>query len=237
MRQVPGEVVGGELVGRVEALVAQILRPLRRTAASTGGRNPSCPVRAPWRPPGSAGCRSPPPASGLPRCARRRRTPGRWPADRCPDRAAQMATSSAAGTAYSSTGLSCASSSAGIEEEEERRRGVKHVDGRDAAVGEILLGEEHGRAIEIGGKAMRGQSLAIGENSELRVNVAAGLFEIGGQFLVESLAALFEGREFVLRGRSACPARIGRCAASRDAVCGPGIRWRSPRCRPAGGGG
>ena len=70
----------------------------------------------------------------------------------------------------------------GIEEEEERRRGIEHIDGGDAAVGEVLLGEKHGRAIDVGGKAVRGERLTVGEDGELGIVAAAGFFEVGGQF-------------------------------------------------------
>ena len=94
--------------------------------------------------------------------------------------------------AYSSTGFNCAFKQRGIEEEEKRRRRIQHIDGRDAAVGEILFGKQHRRAVDIGGEAVRGQRLPIRENRELGVVLAAGLFQIGGQFAVEFLAALLE---------------------------------------------
>ena len=85
-----------------------------------------------------------------------------------------------------------------IEEQEERRRGIEHVHGRDAAVGEVLLGKQHRRAVDVRRQPVRGQRLPVGQDGELRVLLAAGLFQIGRQLAVELLAARFQARVFTL---------------------------------------
>ena len=97
---------------------------------------------APGRPAGSACCRSLPPASGSLRCARRRRRPGRWPADTCPDRAARTATASARMRGVLQHRLAAALEQPRVEQQGERRAGIDHVHGGDAAVAEVLLGED-----------------------------------------------------------------------------------------------
>ena len=78
----------------------------------------------------------------------------------------------------------------GIEEEEEGRGGIEDVDGGDAAVGEVLFGEEHGGAVEVRSQAVGGEGLAIGEDGELGVGGAAGFFEVGGEVLIELCSPL-----------------------------------------------
>ena len=56
-----------------------------------------------------------------------------------------------------------------IEEQEERRRGIEDVDRRDAAVGEVLLGEVQEGAIKVRDELVRRQRLAISQHGELRV--------------------------------------------------------------------
>ena len=92
----------------------------------------------------------------------------------------------------------------GIEEEEERRGRIDHVDGGDAAVGEVLLGEEHGRAVHVGGESMRRERLAVGKDGKLRVRRSAGSVQIGSELAIERFAALLEGRVCASASASIC---------------------------------
>ena len=77
----------------------------------------------------------------------------------------------------------------GTEQQRERRAGVDDVDRGDAAVAEILFGKEHGGAVGIGHQFVGRESLTIGERGETRVVFAAGLAQVGHQFIVEGAAA------------------------------------------------
>ena len=106
--------------------------------------------------------------------------------------------------AYSSTGFKLRLNQRRIEEEEKRRRRIKHIDSGDAPVGKILLGKKHRRAVDVGGEAMRCERLAIGQNGKLSVVLAAGLFEIVGQLAVECFAALLESWILASASASIC---------------------------------
>ena len=55
-----------------------------------------------------------------------------------------------------------------------------------SAVGEVLLGEEHGVAVGVGDELVGGEGLAVGEDGEGRVVFAAGFGEVGGEFVCRS---------------------------------------------------
>jgi hypothetical protein len=77
----------------------------------------------------------------------------------------------------------------GIEKQKKWRGRINHVDSGDAPVGEIFLGEEHGRAIHVGREAMRRERLAIGEDRKLCVRRSAGFGQIGSELAIEGLTA------------------------------------------------
>ena len=79
-----------------------------------------------------------------------------------------------------------------VEEEKDRSGGVEDVDCGDAAVGEIFLCEEHGVAVGVGDEFVSGDGLAIGEDGDCSVVIAAGFDEVGGEFGVEGRGAGFE---------------------------------------------
>ena len=124
----------------------------------------------------------------------------------------------------------------GVEEEEERGGGVDDVDGGDAAVGEVLFGEEHGVAVGVGDELVRGDGLAVGEDGDVGVVFAADFDEVGGELFVECVAACFEGRSIAVRLDRASGLRVGCCAASRSGGFAGGTGWRSYRCRRGGRG-
>ena len=74
-------------------------------------------------------------------------------------------------------------------QQELRRGGVDDVDGGDAAVAAVLLGEEHRLLVGVGRQSAAGQRLAIGQRGDLRVADAARPRQVGHQVGVERLAA------------------------------------------------
>ena len=165
--QVSREIVGAKLVLRVQPFLAHILRPFRQLRPVFFAHVPIALRPGPAPRPESADCRSPRPASGLLRYARRRHTPAHWPADTGPDRAAQREISSAAAR-HIQNRPHLRFKQRGIEEEKERRRRIKHVNSSDIAIREIFLGEEHGLAVKIRYQTMRRERLPVGQRRQLR---------------------------------------------------------------------
>src|SRR5262249_7446205 len=84
------------------------------------------------------------------------------------------------------------------DQQEEGRRRIGYVHGRDTAVGEVLFGKVERRAIQIRGQLVRGHRLAVCENSDISVLGAAGPLKVGPQLAIELFAA--RGYLIVLRG-------------------------------------
>ena len=80
------------------------------------------------------------------------------------------------------------------EEQEERVHRVDDVDSGDAAVAEVLLGEQERLAVGVGRQLVGGEALAVGQRREAGVLLAAGLAQVGRQLLVERLAAPLQVR-------------------------------------------
>ena len=76
-----------------------------------------------------------------------------------------------------------------IEQECERRARIDHVDRGNTAVAEVLLGEVHGSAIDIGHQLVSRQGLAVGQHGQPRVILASQFAQVGGQLLIEPAAA------------------------------------------------
>ena len=85
------------------------------------------------------------------------------------------------------------------EREEERRLREQDVDRADAAVAEVLLGEDQRPAGGVGRDLVAGPGLPVGQRAEQGILLAAHAGKIGHQFLVE-LPATWCQRSVIARG-------------------------------------
>ena len=101
----------------------------------------------------------------------------------------------------------------GAEGHHQRAGGVEHVDGGATAVGEVLFREAQRLAVGVGTDFLGGQRLAVGQHADLHVRLTAELLQVGHEFGIELFAALVERSVFLL-GRLQ---KVGE----RGAVLGP----------------
>ena len=88
----------------------------------------------------------------------------------------------------------------GLDKEIQRRGGVGHVNRADAAVGEILLGEEIGGAVRRGDELVGGDGLAVGDGAEGGVVAATDFFRVAEKLLVKRFAFRGDLRKLRFRG-------------------------------------
>jgi len=86
-----------------------------------------------------------------------------------------------------------------LEEKEEWSGRVEHIDGGYAAVGEILLCEEHRIAVHIGNKLVGGERLSIGQDGNGCVMLSPRRCQIGGQLCIEGVGTFIKRRVLCFR--------------------------------------
>ena len=122
-----------------------------------------------------------------------------------------------------------------VQQQEERRRRVDHVDRADAAVAEVLLREHEELPLRPVDQRVRRQALAVGQGRQQGVFPAAGGLEVGHQLLVEGPAAIHQRLVIGLGGLE----QTGRVQAVASPVgaelLAEVLDRRTPRRRRSGG--
>ncbi len=123
-----------------------------------------------------------------------------------------------------------------VQQQKNGARRIGDVHGADAAVGEILLGEEERRAVDVGHQFVRGQGLAVGQDGDLGV-LAGRRRAPGPRSVPRRTAGTFGQRGYSAAAAEAVPRRSRRCAATRAAGCAGSTGSKTDHRRPASPGG